>query len=88
MTFYLKDHLGLTDDPVAIDSVLGACLLPLIDGPQPMSALVDRWMRLYPVNPVTLKPTQSETAFEILKELLVRLEGWGYLMVMGTESQD
>ena len=87
-TFYLKDHLGLTDDPVAIDSVLGACLLPLIDGPQPMSALVDRWMRLYPVNPVTLKPTQSETAFEILKELLVRLEGWGYLMVMGTESQD
>lgn len=80
-TFYLKDHLGLTDDPVAIDSILGACLLALIDGPQTMSALVDRWMMLYPVNPVTLNPTQAETAFEILKELLVRLEGWGYLMV-------
>ena len=80
-TFYLKDYLGLTDDPVAIDSILGACLLPLIDGPQTMSALVDRWMMLYPVNPVTLNPTQAETAFEILKELLVRLESWGYLMV-------
>jgi 2-polyprenyl-3-methyl-5-hydroxy-6-metoxy-1,4-benzoquinol methylase len=80
-TFYLKNYLGLTDDPVAIDSILGACLLPLIDGPQTMSALVDRWMMLYPVNPVTLNPTQAETVFEILQELLVRLEGWGYLMV-------
>ncbi len=79
--FYVKDHLGLTDDPVAIDSVLAACLLPLMDGPQPLLALVDRWILLYPLNPVTLTPTQAETAFEKLKDLIVRLEGWGYLMV-------
>ena len=79
--FYVKDHLGLTDDPVAIDSVLAACLLPLMDKPQPLSALVDRWILLYPFNPVTLKPTQTETAFEMLRDLIVRLEGWGYLMV-------
>ena len=79
--FYVKDHLGLTDDPVAIDSVLAACLLPLMDGPQPLSALVDRWILLYPFNLVTLKPTQTETAFEMLRDLIVRLEGWGYLMM-------
>lgn len=81
--FCVKDHLALTDDPVAVDSVLAACLLPLMDGPQPISALVDRWILLYPFNPVTLKPTQPETAFEALKDLLVRLEGLGYVMVVG-----
>jgi hypothetical protein len=80
-TFYMKDFLALTDDPVAIDSLMASCLLPLLDGPQPLSILVDRWMKVYPVNPVTLEPTEAETALEMLKQLLVRLEEWGYLMV-------
>jgi 2-polyprenyl-3-methyl-5-hydroxy-6-metoxy-1,4-benzoquinol methylase len=80
-TFYLRDFLALTDDPVAIDSLMASCLLPLLDGPQPLSILVDRWMKVYPVNPVTLEPTEVETALEMLKQLLVRLEAWGYLMV-------
>jgi 2-polyprenyl-3-methyl-5-hydroxy-6-metoxy-1,4-benzoquinol methylase len=82
-TFYMKDHLALTDDPVAIDSLMASCLLPLLDAPQSLTVLVDRWLRVYPVNPVTLEPTQAETAFSMLKALLVRLEGWGYLMLEG-----
>jgi 2-polyprenyl-3-methyl-5-hydroxy-6-metoxy-1,4-benzoquinol methylase len=80
-TFYMKDFLALTDDPAAIDSLMASCLLPLLDGPLHLSALVDRWMKVYPVNPVTLAPTEAETALEMLKELVVRLEAWGYLMV-------
>jgi 2-polyprenyl-3-methyl-5-hydroxy-6-metoxy-1,4-benzoquinol methylase len=80
-TFYMRDFLALTDDPVAIDSLMASCLLPLLDGPQPLSILVDRWMKVYPVNPVTLALTEVETALEMLKQLLVRLEAWGYLMV-------
>lgn len=80
-TFYMRDFLALTDDPVPLDSLMASCFLPLLDGPQTLSAMCDRWLLLHPVNPVTLKPTQIETASELLKSLLIRLEEWGYLMV-------
>ena len=80
-TFYMRDFLALTDDPVPLDSLMASCFLPLLDGPQTLSAMCDRWLLLHPVNPVTLKPTQIQTASELLKSLLIRLEEWGYLMV-------
>jgi len=80
-TFYMRDFLALTDDPVPLDSLMASCFLPLLDGPQTLSAMCDRWLLLHPVNPVTLKLTQIETASELLKSLLIRLEEWGYLMV-------
>ncbi len=79
--FYMKDFLSLTEDPMAIDSLMASCLLPLLDAPQTLSALVDRWLTIYPLNPVTLQPSAPATAMELLKALLVRLEEFGYLMV-------
>ncbi len=80
-TFYFKDFLSLTDDPVAIDSLLASCLLPLLDAPQSLSALIDRWMCVHPVNPITLEPTQREEALKPLKGLLANLEEQGYIML-------
>ncbi len=66
---------------VIADSDTLACLLPLWDAPQPIAALVDRWCKLRPVDPVTLEPTTEAIAFQELRSALTRLEQHTYVMV-------
>jgi 2-polyprenyl-3-methyl-5-hydroxy-6-metoxy-1,4-benzoquinol methylase len=66
---------------VMLESAEAACLLPLWESPQPMSALVDRYHQIKPVDWVTLEPCDRSVAFERVKQLLNRLDAFYYVLV-------
>ena len=59
--------------PIAIDCTMAACLLPLWDGPQSVLSLVEEWLQIRSQMAVKLEPVSEQTAFEEVKELLIRL---------------
>lgn len=67
--------------PVAIESTMAACLLPLWDGPQSVVSLVDQWLPIRSQIGVNLEPVSQKTAFEEVKELLTRLEVFLYVLL-------
>lgn len=67
--------------PVEIDSSVASCLLPLWEGVQPVKTLVERWIKIRPLNPVTLEPVSEQRAFEEVKQLLSKLEVFLYLLL-------
>jgi SAM-dependent methyltransferase len=66
---------------VAIDSTMAACLLPLWEGPQSVVSLVEQWLRIRSQIGVNLEPVSEQTAFEEIKELLIRLEVFLYVLL-------
>ncbi|GAB4188570.1 MAG: class I SAM-dependent methyltransferase [Coleofasciculaceae cyanobacterium] len=79
--FEISKYLPIAGQSSLIDSTIAACLLPLWESAQQMPSLVARWQQLRPVNPFTLVPTSPEDAFEVLKQALIGLEDWGYVLV-------
>ncbi|MFM9265844.1 class I SAM-dependent methyltransferase [Tychonema sp. BBK16] len=67
--------------PVAIDSTMAACLLPLWEGPQSVVSLVQKWLQIRAQMAVNLEPVSEQTAFEEVKELLIRLEVFLYVLL-------
>ena len=67
--------------PVAIDCTMAACLLPLWDGPQSVVSLVEQWLQIRSQMAVNLEPVSDQTAFEEVKELLIRLEVFLYVLL-------
>lgn len=67
--------------PLFIESSIGACLLPLWDGAQPVKALVKRWLDIRPLHPENLEPISETTAFEDVKQLLSDLDTFLYLLL-------
>lgn len=67
--------------PVAIESAIAACLLPLWDGPQSAVSLVQKWLQIRAEAVVNLEPAAQETAFDEVKELLTRLEVFLYVFL-------
>jgi 2-polyprenyl-3-methyl-5-hydroxy-6-metoxy-1,4-benzoquinol methylase len=67
--------------PVLIDSGMAACLLPLWEGAQPVISLADRWLKLRPLDFVTLESVSQERAFDEVKELLSNLEVFLYVLL-------
>lgn len=68
-------------NPVNIGSSLAACLAPLWDEPQPVTALVQRWLQIRPVDPMTLESISQQRAFDEIKELLTSLETFLYVLL-------
>ncbi len=66
---------------VRLDAVLAGCLLPLWDAPQPVSALVQRYLTLHPVDPVTLAAINPDAAFAAVIQLLNRLDAFLYVLI-------
>lgn len=66
---------------VTVESAIAACLLPLWEAPQPISALVDRYLKTHPVHPATLEPTSEATAWEMIQQLLNRLDAFLYVLL-------
>jgi SAM-dependent methyltransferase len=64
-----------------VESTVASMLLPLLDGPQPISVLVDRYLQVRPVDPVTLAPFDRQTAFERVTTILRELEIYTYILV-------
>ena len=70
-----------TINPVNIGSSLAACLVPLWDEPQPVTALVQRWLQIRPVDPMSLESISQQRAFDEIKELLTSLEAFLYVLL-------
>lgn len=66
--------------PILIESSMAACLLPLWEGAQPVISLAERWLNLRPLDLVTLEPMSQERAFSEVKELLISLEVFLYVL--------
>ena len=79
--FEIGQYVRPSREPVTIDSLMAGCLLPLMDSAQPVSALVQRWQQLRPIHPVTMAPTQTEEAWELIQHLLTKLEELGYILL-------
>ena len=67
--------------PVAIESTIAACLLPLWEGPQSVVSLVEQWLQIRSAIGVNLESVSDETAFEEVQELLIRLEVFLYILL-------
>ena len=67
--------------PVAIDCTMAACLLPLWDGPQSVVSLVQQWLQIRSQMAINLEPVNVQTAFEEVKELLLSLELFLYVLL-------
>jgi SAM-dependent methyltransferase len=79
-----SSHMRTTTvDPetIFIDGLTAGCLLPLLEGGRNFQDLLNRWMHLRPINPVTMAPTTLQEAFEPLHQMLMQLEGMGYIML-------
>lgn len=80
--FLISRYIPLpTLTPIAIDSNIAACLLPLWDSPQPLLSLVQRWLKLRPFHPVTLEAVTQQEALKEISELLQRLEVFLYILL-------
>ncbi|AFY56296.1 methylase involved in ubiquinone/menaquinone biosynthesis [Rivularia sp. PCC 7116] len=82
--FALANYLPIVKDSISIDSSMAFCFIPLLDEPQSMMALVERWKQVRPLNPVTLEPTDVSQVFYMLQQLFSRLESFGYVMLETT----
>lgn len=67
--------------PVLIESATAACLLPLWEEPQPVMSLVKEWLQLSAQGGVNSGSTTEERAFEEVKELLISLEAFLYVLL-------
>lgn len=78
ITSYLK---APSSQPILLDTRAVTCLLPLIEEPQPMVALIRRWIELYPRDPVSMEPISPEIVLVELKQILTRLEPFLYVLL-------
>jgi len=67
--------------PIAIDYTIAACLLPLWEGPQSVVSLVEQWLQIRSQMAVNLEPVSDRTASSEVKELLIRLEVFLYVLL-------
>jgi len=67
--------------PITIESNQASCLLPLWEEPQSVMSLVERWLKIKPLHPVTLEPMSEQAAFAEIQELLTTLEAFLYVLL-------
>jgi hypothetical protein len=77
----LNKHLSTQNQVVTLDSSMSTCLLPLLDAPQTMISLVERWKQFRPVDPITLQPIDHQKAFQLVQNTIRSLESLDYLML-------
>ncbi|GET41951.1 class I SAM-dependent methyltransferase [Microseira wollei] len=66
---------------VWVDSRIAACLLPLWEGVQPFTSLVERWCKIESVHPVTLETVSDEVAIATVERFLKTLEPFLYVLL-------
>jgi 2-polyprenyl-3-methyl-5-hydroxy-6-metoxy-1,4-benzoquinol methylase len=78
--FNLTNHLASSAEGT-IDNIMTGCLIPLLTGPSSFSELVQRWLALQPLNPLTLQPNNKADIHNLLLVRLIDLEDKGYLLI-------
>lgn len=86
--FDMSRHLSLMEGSLIVQSTMASCLLPLVEGAQPVTLLADRLEKLSPVHPITLEPISDEEAMEAIAQLLSPLESFGYVLLERLPSED
>lgn len=80
--FEIGRYLAFAKDPTMfMDSTATAILLPLLDEPQSMRSLVQRWLHVRPMHPLTLNPNDEQAVFQFVKQLLIFLEQIGFVFL-------
>ncbi|OUC13840.1 MAG: SAM-dependent methyltransferase [Alkalinema sp. CACIAM 70d] len=79
-SFPIRDHLPINDQPIMIDSLMATCLLPLVAGSTSMEQVIQYWLKIRPVNPVTGSATSQQESLELVKQLFCHLETLGYVL--------
>ena len=77
----LDQYLSTNKMDIMLDSAMSTFLLPLLDEPQSLSYLVERWKKFRAVDPITLEPINHQTAFELGQQAVQILESFDYLMI-------
>jgi ubiquinone/menaquinone biosynthesis C-methylase UbiE len=67
--------------PTLIDTATVALLLFLMEGPQSIASLREHWLKLQPLDLISLQPVTSEQAQATLVRLLSRLEIFLYVLI-------
>jgi hypothetical protein len=75
---------GVAEAPVMLEPELASCLLPLWEKPQPISVLAERYRQTHPRDYLTLEPISMEQAFAQVRDLLLRLERFLYVLLERT----
>lgn len=80
--FLISNYIKVcTKFPIYIESIIGACLLPLWDGPCTLQSLVERYLQVIPLDPITLKLNTQEQAQAKVKETILSLDPFMYVLV-------
>lgn len=79
--FKISKVLPIVSSEVSIQPHVAACLLPLFQGEQPLSHLIDRYFQLYPVNPFSSQPNTLEEVLSCLLPSVLDLEKLTYLLL-------
>lgn len=81
-SFEIANYLPFTKESnLLMDSMVASCLVPLLEGCESMQSLVQRWLKIRPVDPPTLEPTTPQAAFETIKQMLTTLEQIGFVLL-------
>jgi hypothetical protein len=78
--FNLTNHLASSAEGT-IDNIMAGCLIPLLTGPRSFLELVQRWLTLQPLNPLTLQSSSESDVRNLLLVRLIDLEDKGYLLI-------
>ncbi|MEN9276126.1 MAG: hypothetical protein Q6K17_06260, partial [Gloeomargarita sp. GMQP_bins_5] len=73
-------------EEVQVDAIALGALWPLFEGPQPFSRLLQRWLQLYPRDLLTMEPTTEARASTMLRELLLFLQRYLYVLLTPASS--
>jgi SAM-dependent methyltransferase len=79
--FDFNNYLLRRNEPITSDSLTTACVMPLLDSSQSLDQLIQRMLKLYPINPATLQANSTEDVTALLKPRLIELEDLGYLLI-------
>ena len=71
---------SVAPNSIWLDSILTNCLLPLWDEPQPISTLVERYLKIAPPDPLSLKPVSETKAVREIVQTLKTLEDCLYVL--------
>jgi SAM-dependent methyltransferase len=78
----LKNHVPYLAPDIWLDRILvNGLFAPLFEQSRSLAFLVDRWLKIQPVNPVTLIPTTETEAFVAMSEAVMDQEKLGVILL-------
>ncbi|MFB2881227.1 class I SAM-dependent methyltransferase [Floridanema aerugineum] len=78
----------IKETTLLMDSTVVACILPLFDQPQSLKSLVQRWLQIRPLDPITLQPSDPNQASMLLKQMFTTLEEIGLILLEPQSAKD